>query len=329
MLFTFVSISDSSNTQGFLASFGMVTINALFFFGYAYLTVYILVPYLAFKKRYFSFIFLFLLSGFLISFIKFQFSDFLFYNAISPENSFKDFKISMGEIITNTKDMSFIVALFAIFKFARDYYQENQTIHELEQAALETEIKMLRNQLDPHVLFNNLNNLYSISLSSPEKLEPQMGKLRSLLYYILRESRRPYVKLREEILMVRNYIGLEKLRYGDRLQLEFTVEGVPGQIEIIPMLLFSFVENCFEHGSSTETGSSWINIWLRIKSKNIHFRAENSMPEMLISIGEEGYSGSVKKIRRRLELLYPGRYQLSIAENREKYAVDLKMDLND
>jgi len=329
LLFTFVSFSDSSNAAGFVSSFLMVTVNALFFFGYAYLTVYILVPYLAFKQKYLSFILLFLFSGLLISALKFQFSDFLFYNAISPENSIRDFKVSLGEIITNTKDMSFIVALFAVFKFARDYYHEHEVISELERGALETEIQMLQNQLDPHVLFNNLNNLYSISISSPEKLESQVVKLRSILNYILKDSRQSHVALRNEILMIRNYIGMEKLRYGERLKLEFTVEGVPGKDRIVPLLLFSFVENCFEHGSSTETGSSWINIWLGIQDRSIHFIAENSMPDMLISVADKGYAGSIQRIRRRLELLYPGRYQLSIVESRERFKVDLKMELTE
>jgi len=327
LIFTLVSFSGTDRNVHFVGSFLMVTINALFFFTYAYLTVYVLVPYFVYRKKYVLFFLLFLFSGVAISAIKFRFSDFLFYNAISPENSGLNLKFNFGEVLTNTKDMSFIVALLAMFKFTRDYYREKQIIRELQQGSLETEIKMLQSQLDPHVLFNNLNNLYAISLSSPGKLEAQVVKLRSILYYVLEESRKSFVLLSDEILMIRNYIGLEKLRYGERLCLEFTVEGVAGEICIVPLLLYSFVENCFEHGSSAETGQSWINILLRITDNHIAFTAENSMPDMFISVSDESYNGSLKRIRRQLELLYPGRYQLSVIESREKYTVELQMEL--
>ncbi|MFZ5938943.1 MAG: sensor histidine kinase [Bacteroidota bacterium] len=329
LLFTFVARSGPGKSSSFASSFLMVTSNAVFFFGYAYLTVYLLVPFLAFRKKYLLFFLAFLASGFLISFLKFQFSDFVFYTAIAPENQSAARELTFGEIITNTKDMTFIVALFSILKFARDHYHEKEVIRVLEKSSLEAEIKMLQNQLDPHVLFNNLNNLYAISLSTPEKLEPQLVKLKSVLHYIFEESRVPFVYLREEVLMIRNYIGLEKLRYGDRLKLEFTVEGVAGDLQVVPLILFSFVENCFEHGCSAETGPSWINIVLNIQEQGIQFTAENSIPDLFVSAGDEQPGGSIRQIRRRLELLYPGKHHLSIIESRERFKVELQMELDE
>jgi len=254
LLFSWVTYTRSGDDRHFLSSSASVFINALFFFGYAYLTVYLLIPYLLVKKRIALFILGFLMAGLGLSVLKFLFSDIVFYDAISTENGVTSRYLSLSSVLVNTKDMTFIVAIFALVKFARDHYIINANIKELEQKGLEAEIKLLQHHMDPHVIFNNFNNLYSISIYRPEHLKPTVKKLKSILRYLFTESRKESVLLSREVEMIENYIGMEKLRYGDRLKVEFCASGEMEGLKIAPLILYSFVENCFVHGAGEDPG---------------------------------------------------------------------------
>ena len=132
---------------------------------------------------------------------------------------------TLSALLVNTKDMTFIVAIFALVKFARDHYILESNIRELQRKGLEAELKLLEHQMDPHVIFNNFNNLYSISIYRPEHLKSTVKKLKSILHYLFTESKSDKVLLAKEVEMIENYIGLEKLRYGDRLNIAFKTEG--------------------------------------------------------------------------------------------------------
>ncbi|MCK4746923.1 MAG: hypothetical protein KAT15_07810, partial [Bacteroidales bacterium] len=140
LLFSWVTYYRSGDGSNFLSGFLAVFINALFFFGYAYLTVYMLIPYFLLRKKVVTFIATFILTGIGLSLLKFLFSDIVFYNAIAPENSFPLRTLSLSAVLVNTKDMTFIVAIFAIAKYARDPYILETSIKELEQKVLEAEI---------------------------------------------------------------------------------------------------------------------------------------------------------------------------------------------
>ena len=121
-LFTWVTFSRSDQPSSFFPQFAMVFTNALFFFGYAYLTVYLLIPRILSKRKVLYFMALFILAGIGLSILKFVASDFVFYRSISPENLPLDAAFTLSDIVVNTKDMTFIVALFAISKYAKDHY---------------------------------------------------------------------------------------------------------------------------------------------------------------------------------------------------------------
>ncbi len=247
LLFTWVVSLDSAEDKSFLAIFKSVAINSMFFFGYAYITAYLLVPWLIPKKSYLLFIFLFLGSGMIISWLKFIFSDYIFYTAISADLNERIGNMDFAHLLMNTKDMTFIVAIFMIAKFSKDNYHANNRLRELKDQQLRSEIKLLKNQLDPHVVFNNLNNIYSLSLNNQESLLVNLGIFRSLLSYYFMEGKAETVSLRAEIENIENYINLEKLRYGDRLNIEFLIEGETSNKNIVPFILFSFIENCFDY----------------------------------------------------------------------------------
>ncbi|MCP4311401.1 MAG: hypothetical protein GY790_09080 [Bacteroidetes bacterium] len=278
------------------------------------------------RKKIGLFIVVFLICGVALSGLKYFFSDLVFYHVISPENGLSNGIVMLSDLLVNTKDMTFIVALFAVVKFARDHYLLESNIRELQQKGMEAEIKLLEHQMDPHVIFNNFNSLYSISLNRPALLGRTVKKLQSVLHYLFRESKFGEVKLSREIEMIENYIGLEELRFGDRLKITFEMEGKAQGLKIVPLILYPFVENCFVHGAGEDPDCSWINISISINGDNLQFCASNSVSGRGQSNSKNGKSGNDNSVRR-LEIQYPNSHRLTILDRENKHEVELNIRL--
>lgn len=327
VLFTWVVMMRDVNDQQLPEVARNVLVNSLFFFGYAYLTAYILVPYMLSKRRYLLFVTIFLLAGIVISWLKFIFSDYLFYEAIGNDFFSRIEAASISQVLVNTKDMTFIVALFLIAKYTKDNHQVNSRLALLQDDQLRSEIRLLRNQLDPHVVFNNLNNIYCLSLNDSPAVSLNLGRLRSVLSYYFEDGKRQQVKLSRELQTIEDYLNLEKLRYGERVSIDFSVEGDPGEKEIFPLVLFPFVENCLEHGCSVESGSAWIRIWVKVDKDAVTFHASNSKPETVLEAYQADNGTRKKGPAAKLDLLYPGKYLLRVEDRKEMYSVDIKLKI--
>ncbi len=326
LIFSWVAHYRSESEGGYQQSLMMVVVNAFFFFAYAYLTVYLLIPRLLLRKKIAPFVLAFVLAGVAMSALKYLFSDFGFYHAISPDSRVLTGPVAFSDLLVNTKDMTFVVAIFAIVKYARDHYLLESNIRELQQKGLEAEIKLLEHQMDPHVIFNNFNSLYSISLNRPELLGVTVKKLQSVLHYLFRESKLDKVLLSKEIEMIENYIGLEKLRYGERLKINYEIDGNPRGLQITPLILYPFVENCFVHGAGEDPDQSWINVSLSIKDNKLQFCASNSVSRGA-NLPRNGKSGNENSIRR-LEIQYPNSHRLTILDREKKHVVELNISLS-
>jgi two-component system, LytTR family, sensor kinase len=326
LIFSWLLYFKSLNGNSFFQNFLVVLVNAFFFFGYGYLSVYIFIPKLLVRKKIGLFIAVLLISGLALSALKYLVSDLAFYHVISPENGLTEGSARLSDLLMNTKDMTFIVALFAIVKYARDHYLLESNIRELQQKGLEAEIKLLEHQMDPHVIFNNFNSLYSISLNRPALLGETVKKLQSVLHYLFRESKFGEVELSREIEMIENYMGLEKLRFGERLEIKFEMEGKPQGLKIAPLILYPFVENCFVHGAGEDPDSSWIHIRMSINGNKLQFCASNSVSGRGSNILKNGKSGNENSVRR-LEIQYPNNHRLTILDRENKYVVELNISL--
>jgi LytS/YehU family sensor histidine kinase len=325
LLFTWVVILRSEDQQEFLPALKSVSLNAMFFFGYAYLTGYILVPALLSRKKYLWFTLSFLLSGILISYLKFIFSDYLFYSYIAADLSERMKQADLSQLLVNTKDMTFIVAIFLIAKYSKDNYHLRKRLSKLKDQQVRSEISLLRNQLDPHVVFNNLNNLYCLSLSGTDTVGIHTAKLHSVLRYYFRDGKSETVSLDKEVRTIEDYIALEKLRYGERLTVSLDIEGNLENKRIIPFIFFSFVVNCIEHGASGESGDAWIKLFVRGENRSITFHASNSKPpNYLTADSSREYE---QKTRKKLDMLYPGKYLLRIEDRKDMFCVDLKLKI--
>jgi sensor histidine kinase YesM len=325
MMLAWIRSGDSRTASDIIST---VFVNSLFFFGYAYITAFVLFPILLFRKRFVLFFLAFIATGLFISYLKFIFSDYIFYDEIMAKDfSSRMFEFNWSYLITNTKDMTFIVAVFLIAKFAKDNHSIHTKLDELKQAQMEAEYKVISSQLDPHVLFNNLNNLYSISISNREALVPMIQRLKSMLAYYFRDGRSESIPLNREIEVIRDYIALEKIRFGERLEADIKTPSNAGTVEIAPFILFPFVQNCFEHGLSIDAGKSWLNVRIDVNDNHLEFLAQNSKPSSETSFSENGSNTSPERRKKQLDLLYPGRYQLIVENSNREYSVSLKLKL--
>jgi LytS/YehU family sensor histidine kinase len=193
---------------------------------------------------------------------------------------------------------------------------------------------LLKAQIHPHFLFNTLNNIYFFALNASPKAPQMIKKLSGLLNYILYECNYQWVPLEKEINMISDYMALEKIRYGE--QMEMTVEIVDGSLAgkgvrnrlISPLLLVPFVENSFKHGTSEMIDRPFIKLRMEIEGAWLNFSVINSRPEIYPSLPVKGNIG-LKNVKKRLELLYPGEHELKIISDRETFAVDLRLKLYD
>lgn len=214
-------------------------------------------------------------------------------------------------------------------KIAVDYGKRQHELTLLQKEKAETEALFLRSQLNPHVLFNNLNNLYSFALHNSEHTAPMILKLAEIMRYMLYEANQDRVPLTKELDYVESYIGLQRIQLEGRGEIIFEVYGQTEGLEIAPMMLISFIENCFKHSADTKTEDLRIIIRLEVEGQKLNMYTENSFekeqgrePERL-DVGGIG----LKNVQRRLELLYPEKHELLVKELQQLYIVNLTIDL--
>ena len=218
-----------------------------------------------------------------------------------------------------------IGGLAASIKLIKYFYEKQQQALILEQEKTAAELASLKAQLHPHFLFNTLNNIYSYAQdTAPEAANMLMG-LSTLLRYMLYHCNAPLVPLRQEVQILLQYIELEKQRYGNQLEVAIQIPVIDADLSIAPLLILPFIENCFKHGASDILERPWINIQLDIADDAMHLKLINGKtPNATVQNGGIG----IENVRRRLALLYSGRYELQIIPEEEMYIVNLKLKLN-
>lgn len=219
-----------------------------------------------------------------------------------------------------------IAAGFFCFKIIWDYRTEQNRMDRLARENVENELKFLKSQINPHVLFNNLNNIYSYSLDRSSKVPDMILKLSNTMRYMLYECDEAYVPLAKEIEYLDNYIELQKIQLEDRGEVDFRLIGNPAGYRIAPLLLIAFVENCFKHSMATQIKGIKIKIEIRIIEGLFDFRAENNFAPTKDLEKKEGGVG-LSNVMKRLELLYKDKYELNVQEADTNYWVNLRLQL--
>jgi LytS/YehU family sensor histidine kinase len=190
---------------------------------------------------------------------------------------------------------------------------------------LETELKFLKNQTNPHFLFNTLNNIYALARKKSDSTPDVVMKLSKMLRFMLYESGKPFITIGEETMLIEDYLDLEKIRYNERLDISFKKEIDNMHEEVSPLLLLPFVENAFKHGVSETRFNSFVNIELLLEKGVLHFDVKNSKENAGIASGDSKIG--LCNVRRQLELMYR-QFDLQVYDTEDSFSVSLIIQLN-
>jgi len=303
-----------------LILFGIINVS-LFYINYL-----ILIPQLIkTKKRYFLYIlaFILLLGG--SALIKTVIA------VLNPKEMLDYVKMEDGKK-TLPADYYFFVQLFlcgfflvssCIIKFAADWFSSERIQRNLESERREMELQFLKSQLNPHFLFNSLNNIYSLAYQKSDKTADAIMKLSEIMRYMIYESNTPTVALSKEVDYLTSYIELQKIRFKDGAYIELTLNGEIDNQKIVPLMLISFVENAFKHGVVTDPAEP-VKINIIANQKILHFSVVNKKNQQ----NKDAQGGvGLTNVERRLQLVYPDRYKLNVVNSATHYTCELMIDI--
>lgn len=292
-----------------------------FFMGMSYLITYYFMPKFLFKKKYFIYFALILgivvISTFLFKYIQ---------DVLQPYSINKNSNVphTTWAIKIFWTSLIYIIFLgpFTFWKMLLQWTKDNNKINELENATIQSELQQLKNQINPHFLFNMLNNANVLIRKDPEKASETLLGLSELIRYQLYESSRPKVLLASDIKALKDFLNLEKLRRDD-FDYSINVIGEVNTVFLPPLLFIPFVENATKHNLDSEK-TAFIHIFFDIQDNYLYFSCINSKPRKAVPKSAHGGLG-LNNSNRRLKLLYDNRYQLDIRDEKETFTVNLKI----
>jgi sensor histidine kinase YesM len=299
--------------------------------GVAYVLLYGIIPRF-FQKKYQTALLLlvaWLLLGILGNFLFRYFVFIPFRTALLSVPTYTHSTYRTAFTVNSYMLTNAIAFVAAIPKILRYHYQKERANQQLLRETRTIELQLLKSQVHPHFLFNTLNNLYSLTQKQSDQAPEIVLKLTGLLHYMMYECNAPEVYLNNEIAALKDYIELERLRYGKRLTIRTHIAGDLEQKKIAPLLLIPFVENAFKHGAAEQISQACIELQLMVKENNLFFELVNSQntPETELINHHRGGIG-LKNVRKRLNLIYPDQYDLTIESQKEKFIIVLKIALN-
>lgn len=231
-------------------------------------------------------------------------------------------------IINSFMDKIFIASLAIALKQMSNSQRLREREILLVKEKLKTELNLLKSQINPHFLFNTLNNIYSLARKKSDKTPEVVLKLSKLLRFVMYETKNQYIPIEKELDFLKDYIELHKIRYDDRLRIDFKYEVDDLNAQIMPHILTPFVENAFKHGASQSTMLSYIFIDLKLVKNELSFKVENSFEPSSNSNNNinSAESTGLKNLSRQLELMYSS-FSLQTKKENNKYIAELSLNL--
>jgi len=307
-LFFFLVLISSVRTDN---KIGASVFSILLLAPAVYISNLLILPFL--RKNIFIFIGLFTANALVSTIVS------LYLTSLLPDKSF-----DLETFINFLGIMLLALTLAAALKIARDSFTRRQQVKDAE-------LKLLKAQLNPHFLFNTLNNMYGLSVAKSDKLPALMLKLSSLLRYSLYETKEITVPLEKELQYLENYMALEKIRLEDQTDIVFENRVIDKTIEIAPMLLIVFVENAFKHLSMSQGIKSRVFVSIKEENRQLLFKCTNTFSNQHTHDHhelEKGRSGiGLHNVKKRLALLYAEKYVLEIESNDDEHQVKLTLDV--
>jgi hypothetical protein len=199
---------------------------------------------------------------------------------------------------------------------------------ELKNKMLDAETKALKAQINPHFLFNSLNNIYSLSQIKSDKTGDAILQLSEILRFVTYESEKDKVSLDEELKQIKNFIELQFLKDDDQSNVTVDIDEAKGHQRIAPMLLLPFIENSFKHSNFEDKVLGWISISIKVDDDRLVMNLQNSAS--LLGTKKDGTGGvGMENVKKRLSLIYPNSHKLNIRQDTEKYTVELELNLSE
>jgi len=294
-----------------LASFANYTIIAFFI-------NYFVLPRYYKNRRVFELILLSVLSLFICILIEEGILEPIFF----PENRGADIRLFWTIVGVLPK-----LSLLVVFKMVWDMIYMRKELDELKSLAEQNELQFLQTQINPHFLFNNLNNIYSYSLEGSPKTPKIILGLADMMRYVLYECKEDYMPLSKEVTQLKNFIELNELQLEGRGEVKVEVIGDASRYKVAPLILIVFVENAFKHSASSLSDGIKINIVLEITyNGELLFTCENNFSEKT-STDSLSKGIGLTNVYKRLKLIYGDQYNLQLDDSNSNYVVKLLLPL--
>ncbi len=298
----------------------------------SYLVAYYLVPKYFNRQRYIAFA----ISIMLVMFILIANTIFRNYFDLNPRVRsaiglsgglafFYNFRPGIIRVFGNPP---LICCLFLSIKILKSWHLEQVKSETLAKETANAELQLLKAQVHPHFLFNTLNNIYSFSLNQSPQAGTLVRKLSGMLNYMIHECEERLVPLEKELTLIQDYMALEKVRYGKRLDMQVEIHGDFENKFIAPLLMIPFVENSFKHGTSQMLQHPWIKLEITTVGNQLFLKLSNSKPS-LIHTSKQNKGIGLLNVKKRLQLLYPGKHQLDISSTEEMFIVNMQLLLEE
>jgi len=217
-----------------------------------------------------------------------------------------------------------ILFVSLIHRVVELYLRQERRTHRLKEAQLQSELKFLRNQINPHFLFNTLNNLYAMVHLRPEVVGDLILSFGDILRYVTYECHQEQVQVSQEVQYIENYLDLQRVKDTEFTDIQLMTEGNLSSVSIEPMLLIPFVENAFKHSYRENGSERWVNICVKQEGEGVSLSVKNNLPEQETAPSPTAQGGvGIQNVRQRLELRYGGVYRLETLRHEDHYEVSL------
>jgi sensor histidine kinase YesM len=291
-----------------------------------YVNLKILIPRFLAKKKYAWFSILSFLNLLLFSDLNIWLFNY-FVDYILPNYYF----ISYYELEDILKFHLAFLVLTTLIKLSKAWFKMQETekkIAQVNEEKITAELEALKSQINPHFLFNSLNNIYSLSRKSSKKTSDSILILSDMMRYVLYETRSKTVKLSDEVKFMNNFVELQKLRIDERSSIEFKVDLDNDKLKMAPLIFLPFLENSFKHGVKGNIGNTYAKFELKSVKTELLFIAENSKAQSDI-LDEKNQGVGLENVKRRLEILYPQKHELVIEDQEDIFKINLKLVLDE
>lgn len=306
------------------SAIGIGTVQLIFTMAVAYLNYYIFLPRFLNHRKVWRYLLEFIIPFAIAITLRILLTRYL----IDGYTYQRKFFYSTFHIVETALITLFISLFIAMVRFASDWFELAERKKEMETQKLTAELNFLKAQINPHFLFNTLNNLYYLAYSKSENTTEVIAKLSQMMRYMIYDANHLQVPLKKEIEYMQNYISLERLRLNNQTPISFDVEGPVDQLLIAPFILITFLENAFKHGVSNNDTASWVKVRMHADAQSCVYVVENSKITSVKKESEEKSGIGLQNVRRRLELTYPDRHELLVSEDEKSYRVTLKLQLS-